>query len=136
MIRSPRKTDRYFTTRQVVLGLVGWFLAGNLSVPAAPIRSVKKADRSPDREGLASSNRDRDFDAVLAGGPDRRTNRLLMRDPAGASVLDPDGVLRRNRVVKHLALERAQHPVRFDRRHPILGPMLAAAEDAKGTQFL
>jgi hypothetical protein len=79
-----------------------------------------------------------EFQQFLAGGPAHWATTHLMEVPADARLTWHDGKqleLRNNLTVDYVMWERDRHPGHFDRHHPILGPMLAAKQDAEGTPF-
>jgi hypothetical protein len=79
-----------------------------------------------------------EFQQFLAGGPAHWATTHLMEVPADARLTWHHGKqlgLRNNLTVDYVMWERDRHPGDFDRHHPILGPMLAAKQDAEGTPF-
>jgi hypothetical protein len=79
-----------------------------------------------------------EFQQFLTGGPAHWATTHLKEVPADARLTWHDGKqleLRNNLTVDYVMWERDRHPGDFDRHHPILGPMLAAKQDAEGTPF-
>jgi hypothetical protein len=120
---------RFFRPGKVVLGLAGWFLAGNLSLSAAPITTSGHKTHPVSPEMSA-------FEAFLRGGPGHWATSQLMPVPAGDHVRHKDGQLKDNLTVDYVMWVRDQHPRHFDHNHPRLGKQLAAAQAEWGTQFL
>jgi hypothetical protein len=98
------------------LALAGWLLAGPLPVgSAAPLTQ---------------------FEQFLAGGPARWSTTHPMAIPQGVKLTNLEGTLKDNLAVQYAMWQRDRHPASFDRRHPMLGPLLAEMQNTHGTQFL
>ena len=111
-----------------MLGLVGWCLAGNLSVLAAPIKSGHHpVDQVPAQIQA--------FDAYLDGGAAHWQSSPLMKVPSGVHLRSADGHLKDNLAVDYMMWVRDRHPIHFDRNHPTLGRLLEAAQTERGTAF-
>jgi hypothetical protein len=120
---------RFFRPRKVALGLAGWFLAGNLSTSAAPIKT--SAHKTHPVSAQVS-----EFEAFLKGGPGHWATTQPMKVPDGVHVRNKDGQLKDNLVVDYVMWMRDRHPIHFDHEHPKLGKQLAEAQAERGTQFL
>src|SRR4051812_46638292 len=88
-----------------LLWLAVWLVAIPGGVSAAPIR---------------------DFQSYLKGGPRHWAAVGAVEIPAGVHIRDRRGELKDNRPVKYLTWVRDLNPRKFDRIHPVLGPMLAS----------
>jgi hypothetical protein len=129
MTSTQEGAVRFFRPGKVVLGLAGWFLAGNLSLSAAPITTSahKTHPVSPEIH---------EFRAFLRGGPGHWATSQLMAVPDGVHVRHKDGQLKDNLTVDYLMWVRDRHPLAFDHNHPRLGRQLAVAQEEWGTQFV
>jgi hypothetical protein len=111
-----------------VLGVSGWFLAGDASVVAAPIKSLHVPDQHLSEEIQT-------FDAYLKGGPGHWQAGPLMKIPSGVHLRSSDGQLKTDRAVGYALWVRDRHPIQFDRNHPALGRLLESAQSERGTEY-
>src|SRR4051812_10637037 len=68
----------------------------------------------------------RDFQSYLRGGPRHWAATGAVEVPAGVHIRNRRGELKDNRVVNYLTWVRDLNARKFDRIHPVLGPMLAS----------
>src|SRR5262249_45112956 len=111
MASIQRCDGRWDRTGRVVLGLVGWCLAANLSTSAAPIKSAGHKHHS-------HPHPDTEFEAFLEGGPGHWATSHLMSVPDGVHVRNKHGELKNNLAVDYVMWVRDRHPNYFDRHHP------------------
>jgi hypothetical protein len=128
MTSTNQRALRISPPGKLLLGLAGSFLAGNLSVWAAPIKSAHHTAHQVPAQIQA-------FDNYLHGGPAHWQSSQLMKVPSGVHVRTAGGRLKDNLTVDYVMWVRDRHPITFDRNHPTLGRMLEAAQAEHGTEF-